>query len=421
MQWLNKLKGKLKNFRQAWNSADDNRTFSMSQIMELFSSSYSADTGSDLGEIVFFTCLKILSESIGKIPCYLLDKDKKRITEHATTWLLSVKPNEFMTPAQFFTYLEFNRNYRGNAYVYINRPNGKIEGLYPLDSRCVQIWINNSPRFTERSYYYQYTDERNGKIYFFKPEEILHFKSWLTDDSGLAGKSVRETLATSFAGAKASTKFLNELYSKGLVASAFVKYTGDLKRESQDRILDEIIRQSNEKGRRLFTLPIGFDVQKLDLKLTDSQFFELKKYSALQIAAAFGIQPAQLNDLTKSSYASEAAQQVSFLSSTLLYIITNYEQELNCKLLDRQEILNGLHFKFNVSVLLRTDPTAQADIIQKLVQNSVYSINEARYLLDREPCENGDTRIVNGSFVSLENIGMAYESKGGDENVESKE
>ncbi len=420
MQLLDKLKGKLKNLRQAWNRADNN-TFSMSQIMELFGSSYSADTDSDLGEIIFFTCLKILAESIGKIPCYLLDKEKKRINDHPATWFLSVKPNEFMTPARFFTYIEFNRNYRGNAYAYINRINGKIEGLYPLDPRCVQIWVNNSPRFTERTYYYQYTDERNGKIHYFAPEEILHFKSWITDDSGLSGKSVREILAASFAGQKASTKFLNELYSKGLVASAFVKYTGDLKRESQDRILDEIIRQSNEKGRRLFTLPIGFDVQKLDLKLTDSQFFELKKYSALQIAAAFGIQPAQLNDLTKSSYASEAAQQVSFLANTLLYIITNYEQELNYKLLDRKEILNGLHWKFNVSVLLRTNPEVQADIIQKLVQNSVYSINEARAFLDKPPCEHGDTRIVNGSFVALENIGAAYESKSGNNNANNKE
>lgn len=418
MQWLEKLKSKIKSVRKAWNSSSDD-TITMSRIIELFSSSQSAEMGSDLGEITFFVCLKVLSESIGKIPCYLMDNDKRRITNHDTTWFLNVQPNMFMTPSQFFTLLEFNRNYFGNAYAYIAKtPYGSLEGLYPLDSRRVSIWVNNSARFTDWSYYYQYTDDKTGKTYYLNPAEVLHFKSWILDDSNLLGRSVREILATSFTGAKASTKFLNELYSKGLVASAFVKYTGDLKRESQDRILDEIIRQSNEKGRRLFTLPIGFDVQKLDLKLTDSQFFELKKYSALQVAAAFGVNPTQLNDLTKSSYASEAAQQVAFLSSTLLYIITNYEQELNRKLLVRKEILDGLHYKFNVSVLLRTNPEVQADIIQKLVQNSVYSINEARALLDKSPCENGDTRIVNGSFVSLENIGMAYE--GGDKNADNK-
>jgi len=410
---IQKIKSKLATIKQVFNSSgggEDNK-ITMSRIMELFSHSASAELGSDLSEIVFFSCLKILSESLGKMPCYLMDADKRRINNHDTTWFLTVKPNEFMTPAQFFTYLEFSRNYYGNAYVYIDRNNGKIEGLYPLDARRVQIWLGNSESFTAQPFFYFYTDVRTGKSYWFQPTEILHFKSWLTDDSGLAGKSVREILASSFASAKASSKFLNELYSKNLVASAVVKYTGDLKRESQDRLLDEIIKQATEKGRRMITLPVGFDIQRLDTSLADSQFFELKKYTALQIAAAFGIQPDQINDFTKSSYASSAAQQLAFIQNTLLFIITNYEQELNRKLLTRKEIENGLHYKFNEKVLLRANPETQADIIQKLVQNSVYSINEARALLDKPPCENGDTRIVNGSFVSLSNIGIAYKDK----------
>ena len=254
MAILTKIKSKITAIRRAWNSASEEK-ITMSRIMELFSSSYNAELGGDLGEIVFFTCLKILSESVGKIPCYLMDEDKRRINNHDTMWFLSVKPNEYMTPVQFFAGLEFWRNYYGNAYVYVSRNvAGKIDGLYPLDPRRVQIWINNTEKFTARKFYYFYTDDRTGKSYYFEPDDVLHFKSWITDDSGLAGKSVREILATSFAGAKSSTKFLNDLYSKGLIASAVVKYTGDLKRESQDRLLDEIIAQAEDKGRRMITI-----------------------------------------------------------------------------------------------------------------------------------------------------------------------
>lgn len=401
-----KIKSKLaKVFR---NSGDENK-ISMSRIMELFSNSQSAELGNDISEIVFFTCLKILSESLGKMPCYLMDADKRRITNHEVIYFLTVQPNKFMTPAQFFSFLEYNRNYYGNSYVYINRQGGKIAGLYPLDSRRIQIWINNSESFTERKFFYFYTDDRTGKSYYFEPEEILHFKSWLTDDSGLAGKSVREILASSFAGAKASTKFLNELYQNGLTANAVVKYTGDLKRESQDRLLDEIIAQSKEKGRRMITLPVGFDLQRLDMSLADSQFFELKKFSARQIAAAFGVPAFYLNDLEKSSYANATAQNLQFYTASLLPILNFYEQELNRKLLTRQELLNGLNFKFNISVLLRADPQQQADIIQKMLASGVYSVNEARRLLDKEPCEGGDVRYCNGSYVKLQDIGKAYE------------
>ena len=86
----------------------------------------------------------------------------------------------------------------------------------------MQIWVENSNDFFARKYLYFYSDERTGKNYWFEPEEILHFKSWTTEESGYVGKSVREILATSFNGAKASTKFLADLYQHGLVANAVV-------------------------------------------------------------------------------------------------------------------------------------------------------------------------------------------------------
>lgn len=52
----------------------------------------------------------------------------------------------------------------------------------------------------------------------------------------------------------------------------------------------------------------------------------MKKYSALQIASAFGIKPNQIGDYEKSSYASSEAQQLSFYVDTMLYILKQYEE-----------------------------------------------------------------------------------------------
>ena len=404
--------------RKAWNSSD---TTGMRQWMELFSGSQYAELGADLSEITYFTCLKVLSESIGKLPCSLIDSDTNRIMNHDTMYAIGVKPNPYMTPAQFQTLQEFNRNHHGNSYAYINRDRGgNLEGLYPLDPLRVQIWVNDTDKFTSRPYYYKYFDHKSGKEYWFNPEDVLHIKSWVTEETGLVGKSVREILATTFSGAKASTKFQNDLYLGGMRANAVVKYVGDLKQESQNKMLERIEAQAKENGRKMFTLPIGFDFQPIDLKLTDSQFYELKKYTALQIAAAFGVNPDHLNDYSKSSYANSAMQNLTFYTNTLLYILTLYEQEMNCKLLTRTEISKGYGFKYNVATILRGDPQQQADVIQKLVQTGVYSVNDALRLLDRPPCENGDVHMVNGSYVRLEEIGKAYE-KGGVQDDKSGE
>lgn len=418
MNVLNVIKNKVTALRRAWNNAET--SIKMSEIMELFSGKAYNEI-SDLGEITYFTCLKTLAESVGKMPVYLMDRDKHRITNHDTTYLLQVSPNSVQTPMQLFTYFEFCRNHFGNAYGYLSRVGGKkLDKIIPLDPRRVQIWVDNIGTFFSGGYKYFYSDARAGGSYWFKPEEILHFKSWITEENGFSGKSVREILSASFSGVKASSKFLADLHQHGLLANAVVKFTGDLKRESQDLLLNEIERQARDNNRRMITLPMGFDLQKLDLTLADSQFYELKKYSATQVAAAFGIQPFQLNDLEKSSYANAAMQNLQFYTSTLLYILSCYEQEMNRKLLTREEIKSGLGFKFNVAIILRGDIQQQADIIQRLVSCGVYSPNDARRWLDQPPIEGdaGNQYLINGSMTPLEMAGAAY--KGGDKNVEDK-
>lgn len=406
-------------FARIKNAFTNGTTTSLSTMNSWFFNSATSDLGADISEITYFTCLKTLSEALGKMPVYLMDTNKKRVLGHETSPFLSVQPNDMMTPVQFFTRLEYDRNHYGNAYVYVDRSRGRLRGLYHLDPQMVQIWVNNTESFTRRKYYYYFTDERSGKSYWIDPQDMLHFKSWVTDKSGLAGKSVREILATNMAGSKASQKFLNDLYQKGLTANAVVKYVGDLNRESQKVLLKNIEAQARDDSRRMITLPVGYDIQTLDLKLTDSQFYELKKYNALQVAAAFGVKPDHLNDYTKSSYASSSMQNLSFYVNTLLYNITMYEQELNRKLLTRAEQNAGLGFKFNFWTILRGDPSQQADVLQKMVASAIYSPNEARSKLDMEPCDGGDVHIINGSYVRLEDIGLAYQQDSSNQNDDS--
>lgn len=403
------------------NDTGESTSISLNTINELFFGAGNEELGPDMSEITYFTCLKTLAEALGKMPLYLMDEKKNRVMRHETVPFISFEPNPLETPIQFFTYLEYCRNHYGNAYVFVMRHRGTLQGLYPLDPRMVQIWVNNTDEFTQRRYYYCYTDRRSGKTYWFDPGDMLHVKSWVTGDGGYAGKSVREILATNMAGAKASQKFLNNLYQKGLTANAVVKYVGDLSKEKQRVLLKKIDEQARDDGRRMITLPMGYDIQTLDLKLTDSQFYELKKYNALQVAAAFGIQPNQLNDYSKSSYANSAMQSLSFYVQTLLHIITVYEQEFNRKLLTPAEQARGLGFKFNFWMILRGDPTQQADVLQKMVQSAIYSPNEARGKVDMPPCAGGDVHIVNGSYVKLQDIGLAYGAKSGEKSNESNE
>ena len=390
---------------------DGGGTISMSQIIDLFSGANGGGQyGTDLSEITYFTCLKTLSEALGKMPVHVVDAEKKRIP-HETAPLVETQTNNVQTPVQFFTQMEYFRNHFGNAYAYIARDvRGRATGLYPLLPSAVQVWINNTDTMTARPYYYYYSSPQDGGVYWLDPQDVIHVKAWITEPSGHAGKSVRQILAESLTGNKAAQAFLNDLYQKGLTANAVVKYVGDLNRDKQKLMLENIEAQARDNGRRMIALPVGSDLQTLDLKLSDSQFFELQKYGALRIAAAFGVKPNFLNDYSKSSYANSAAQNLSFYVDTLLYNVSGYEQEMNRKLLTQAEQMVGVGYKFNLWAILRSDPDKQADIIRALTTTGIYSVDEARYLLDMPPCDGGDVHMIPGNYIKLQEIG-AYTDK----------
>ena len=378
-----------------------------------FGEFFGINVSSDLSEVTYFTCLKVLSESVGKLSLHLKDNDNNKILNHEALQKLKFSPNPFMTPTPMMTLLECWRNHHGNAYAYLSYDDrGHLVGIYPFHPQKVRIWIDNAKIFSgKEDLYYEYN--KDGKIYLFKKDEILHLKGGLSKD-GIVGMSVRETLATTLNGTKASQKYLNNLYDRGLTSKAILRYTGDLNKDLQKKMLEAIEEfistENNPTG--ILPLPPGMDIVPLDLKLTDSQFFELKKYNALQIAAAFGVKPNHLNDYDKSSYSNSEMQNLTFYIDTLLYILTLYEEEFNLKLLTESERLKGLHFEFNVASILKGDLKTQAECITKYLQSGVYTINEARKKAGLPAIDGGDVIVMNGSYVPLEKLGIAYE-KGG--------
>ena len=75
-----------------------------------------------MAEVTYFTCLKMMSETLAKIPWKYYQKTDKGIIEPELSdvaKLLKNRPNPFMTPTAFWNAVEMNRNHFGNAYVYV--------------------------------------------------------------------------------------------------------------------------------------------------------------------------------------------------------------------------------------------------------------------------------------------------------------
>lgn len=382
-------------------------------------------TGDALNEATYFACIKVLSESLGKLPLKLMKHDEDAgvisMRSHPLYYVLHNRPNPYMTSTVFWSTMERCRDHFGNAFALITGYPTKTQ-LWVLDPTRVEIWWDNARLLKDvPDIWYKYSGE-DGREYLLSHSEVLHLPTSNTHD-GIVGKPVRQQLAETILGGRKSQKLLNKMYETGFTAKAVLQYTSDLNDESAQkyrRLIERYISGNlkSEGLENIIPLEYGSTLTPLNMKLSDGQFLETKQYTALQIASAFGIKPMQIGDYSKSSYASAEAQQLDFYISTMLYIIKQYEEELTEKLLTDEDRQNGLHFKFNVSVVLRADQETQMRTLSTAVTNGVYTPNEARRLLDMPDRDGGDRLYVNGNVLPIELAGIQYTRDTGGENDE---
>ena len=371
--------------------------------------------GPALREATYYACIKVLSEGVAKLPIrvqqFTEDGGVRIAREHPLYRTLHDKPNPYMTASVFWGLSEQMRDDRGNAYAYIDYTDPERPKLWPMDPSCVRVYYDNARLLKDQpDLYYQYSTPQGVKT--LGSEEVLHFKSFQTKD-GLVGVSVKEQLASTIQGNVKAQKMLNRMTDSGMTAKSVLQYTGSLNDDSVQRLKEQVEKYMagdlNEKdSKNVIPIPVGFSLTPLNLKLADSQFLELRQFSALQIASAFGVKPYQVGDYTKSSYASAEAQQLSFLVDTLLYIVKHYEEELEAKLLLDKEVAAGYHIKFDTSVLLRTEFKTLIETLAKAVQSFLMTPNEARTKLDLSSKPGGDRLLGNGSSIPVELTGAQY-------------
>ena len=145
---------------------------------------------------------------------------------------------------------------------------------------------------------------------------------------------------------------------------------------------------------KIIPLPADWKLTPINLSLSDNQYLETRKYTGSQIAAAFGVNPTQLNDYSRGSYNNAMEQQIAFLKDTMLYISRQYEDELTLKLLTETEISKGYRVDMDTDAILQQTPDVLSVILQRLVTSSIMTINEARERTGLSPREGCDTLMT---------------------------
>lgn len=389
-------------------------------VWEDFASALGIDSGDKgaMNEATYYTCTKILRETVGKLPFRLMRRMPnggiETAYDHPKYNILCLRPNPYMSATTFWSAVEQSRINYGNAVVYMapGRSADDWGSLWLIPDSELDVWWDNARALADvPDVYYRWS--RGGEMTVLKSSEVMHFR-WSDTVDGINGIPLRARLDRLLDGSLGSQDFQNSLIKKGLAGKAVMQYTANLNDASVEQMRKAMTDYANGtfKGGdvSIIPAPVGVTLQPLNTKLTDAQFEELKKYSAAQIAAAFGIKPQQINDMTKQSYASSQAQQEAFYQDTMLYSLRSYEDEITWKYLSHDELSRNYFVQADTTVMLRSDYETTVKANQAAVESGQITPNEGRFKLNLPALPDGDTLLCNGNMIPVSMAGTQYQA-----------
>ena len=391
---------------------------SMEELNAFFRSDIDEISSDKLNAASYYACMLIRCNAIAKLPVNLMQYSKstgsRRMEDVALYSLLRNRPNQYTNAHDFLWATEFQRLHYGNAFwaMDTNRQ-GEITALYLLSSPNVNIIVDNTNILNkDNSVYYIYNDARAGQIVYLN-DEIVHFKNFSM--GGIVGTSIRKYLGNVVRNEQYADKVLSDKYSSGLQDPIIVKYAGDLSKPLENKIKNKFSSMGGAKNAgKVIPIPPEFDVEQLETKLVNSQFFELQGLTTRKIANAFGVKGFQLNDMEKSTYNNIEQQNKAFYSDTLQNVLTTYEQEMNYKMLTQTQKKEGLYFSFNVDSILRSDMSTRTNAYATSITSGWQTIAEVR-AKEGLPYVSGTDKLIigNGAAIPLEQLGQQY-ARGGE-------
>lgn len=332
----------------------------------------------EMKEATYFSSIRCISEDIAKCTLQVkkeTDKGEELAKDHYLYDLLRLRPNPYMSAIDCYKAFVALAKHNGYAGLYIDRKGGKVDGLYPVkitnctidNAGLIKSGMNNKILWDFES-----VDCEQGSCF---DKDIIILRDFTLD--GIKAKSVRSILSENLDTSIKSQNYLNKLFTNGLTNKIIVQLTSDIKDEKELKKTQAKFDRIYSDNGRIFTVPAGYNVDSLNLSLSDAQYTELRKLSKEEIAMSLRVPLSKLGIL-RDTAVNEEQDNIKYLGECLLIIFEQIEQEMDWKLLTSTEREKGYKIRFNVNVLLRTDSKTQADVISTYVSNGVYDLDYAR-------------------------------------------
>lgn len=374
---------------------------------------YSSENSGNIATV--HTCVKVLSETLGRLPLGVLVQDpkkgKQKARDHYLYDLLHYNPNPWTSSLNFIQTLETRRNFKGDSYAYIHRANGEAgrpEMFTLIDNQRVKGYV-----IENKQLFYKIADKADPeKVEPVSSQNVLHFKGISRD--GVFGINPIEALRLNLSTTWEGLNTINEYYQNNAVNPKALKST--VSGANQKALIEALnILKTQMKGSKgageIITLPPNTEIQELQMNAIDAVFLNMIENNANQIAALYGLNPNMVGNTAASKYNSIEASQIALKVNTMSAIARMYRQEFEYKLLTTEERKTGTSIEFNLMALVETDHKTRFEGYRILANIGALTPNAVAMLEGLETYEGGDDHYIQTNMMSVEKYNATKEKK----------
>ena len=354
-----------------------------------------------------YACVSLLARVISSLPLMVyetLPDGRRKLARDSRLWMvLHSRPNDVMTPRDFWSTMIMHWAMRGNAYAQIIRDSsGDLVSLWPLSPDQTEVFVDSKGQV---AYKYQ----KDGKTYLLGVNDVLHIKDI---GNGLIGLSKLSFMSSSVKEATDTQKFATanaENYGK---PSGILTVDHILKKENKNGVNErERIRQSLYDFRtggssKIVVLEADMKFNPVTLTPEESQLIENRRFSVEEICRWFGVPPVLIGASGATTWGSGISEITSgFVKFTIGPMLVSIEQALRSRVFTLEERMT-MQAEFSLDALMRGDITSRYQAYATAVQNGFKTRNEVRQLENDEPVEGGDVLTAQTNLAPLDKLGQ---------------
>ena len=349
------------------------------------------------------TAVDTIARLIGAMTIHLMQNTERgdiRVI-NGLSQIVDINPNRLMTRSNFIRWIVSTMMLEGdgNAVVFPKTRSGFLQELIPIPAAFAAYVPNGE---------FDYRVMVAGKEY--KPDKVLHFVfkpssyyPWLGEGYRLSLMDVANNLKQAAATEKG---FMSSKWKPSLIVKVDALVDEFSSPEGRQKLL-ESYAQSGRAGEPWLIPAEQFDVQQVKpLTLSDLALADFVKLDKQTVASILGIPPFVLG---VGEFKRDAWN--SFISTTIMPIAQNIQQELTRKLLYSPD----LYFRFNSRSLYNYDLKELAAVADDQYVRGIMTGNEVRDWLSLSPLEGLDDLIILENYIPRGMIADQSKLRGGED------